>query len=135
MFALCGWLLVPLFHSWRLCFIVPAAIAAAGGVAVLFLFKDSPEEVGRSVGDASSSKDSSLSSSSRDSSNSIGATADYRSYVDMQDKVEKVYLDKTAWTKMSIMNTARSGKFSSDRTIREYAEDIWNIKPVKVEID
>ena len=80
-FALCGWLLVPLFHSWRLCFIVPAAIAAAGGVAVLFLFKDSPEEVGLSVGDASSSKDSSLSSSSRDSSNSIGATADYRSYV------------------------------------------------------
>ena len=45
-FALCGWLLIPLFHSWRLCFIVPAAIAAAGGVAVLFLFKDSPEEVG-----------------------------------------------------------------------------------------
>jgi len=44
-FALCGWLLIPLFHSWRLCFIVPAAIAAAGGVAVLFLFKDSPEEV------------------------------------------------------------------------------------------
>ena len=80
-FALCGWLLIPLFHSWRLCFIVPAAIAAAGGVAVLFLFKDSPEEVGLSVGDASSSKDSSLSSSSRDSSNSIGATADYRSYV------------------------------------------------------
>ena len=61
--------------------------------------------------------------------------ADYRSYVDMQDKVEKVYLDKTAWTKMSILNTARSGKFSSDRTIREYAEDIWDIKPVKFEID
>ena len=61
--------------------------------------------------------------------------ADYRSYVDMQDKVEKVYLDKTAWTKMSILNTARSGKFSSDRTIREYAEEIWDIKPVKFEID
>ena len=45
-FALCGWLLIPLFHSWRLCFIVPAAIAAVGGVAVLFLFKDSPEAVG-----------------------------------------------------------------------------------------
>ena len=44
-FALCGWLLIPLFHSWRLCFIVPAVIAAVGGVAVLFLFKDSPEEV------------------------------------------------------------------------------------------
>ncbi len=45
-FALCGWLLIPAFHAWRLCFIVPAAIAAAGGVAVLFLFKDSPEDVG-----------------------------------------------------------------------------------------
>ncbi len=45
-FALCGWVLIPVFNSWRLCFIVPAAIAALGGVAVLFLFKDSPEEVG-----------------------------------------------------------------------------------------
>ena len=48
-FALCGWLLIPAFHAWRLCFIVPAAIAAAGGVAVLFLFKDSPEDVGLRV--------------------------------------------------------------------------------------
>ena len=48
-FALCGWLLIPAFHAWRLCFIVPAAIAAAGGVAVLALFKDSPEEVGLQV--------------------------------------------------------------------------------------
>lgn len=48
-FALCGWLLIPVFHLWRLCFIVPAAIAAAGGVAVLFLFKDEPETVGLSV--------------------------------------------------------------------------------------
>ena len=48
-FALCGWLLIPAFHAWRLCFIVPAAIAAAGGVAVLALFKDSPEEVGLRV--------------------------------------------------------------------------------------
>ena len=80
-FALFGWLLIPAFHAWRLCFIVPAGIALCGAVAVMFLFKDSPEEVGLSVGNASSSKDSSLSSSSRDSSNSIGSTADYRSYV------------------------------------------------------
>lgn len=53
-FALCGWALIPLFHSWRLCFIVPAAIAAAGGLAILFLFKDSPEEVGLSVVSANS---------------------------------------------------------------------------------
>ena len=61
-FALCGWLLIPLFHSWRLCFIVPAAISAAGGVAVLFLFKDSPEEVGLSVAPANSSNVSCLAS-------------------------------------------------------------------------
>lgn len=45
-FALCGWYLIPAFHSWRLCFIVPAAIAALGGVAVCFLFKDEPAAVG-----------------------------------------------------------------------------------------
>ena len=45
-FALCGWFLIPTFHAWRLCFIVPATIAAAGGIAVLLLFKDSPEVVG-----------------------------------------------------------------------------------------
>ena len=45
-FALCGWLLIPAFHSWRLCFVVPAAISALGGVAVLFLLKDSPGELG-----------------------------------------------------------------------------------------
>ena len=61
--------------------------------------------------------------------------ADYRSYIEMQDRVEAVYRDKAAWTRMSILNTARSGQFSSDRTIREYAEEIWHIKPVKVEKD
>ena len=45
-FALCGWFLIPVFHSWRLCFIVPAAIALAGAVAILFLFKDSPADKG-----------------------------------------------------------------------------------------
>lgn len=45
-FALCGWFLIPAFHSWRLCFIVPAAIALGGAVGVLFLFKDSPADLG-----------------------------------------------------------------------------------------
>lgn len=45
-FALCGWYLIPRFHSWRLCFIVPAAIAIAGAAAVLAFFKDSPEDAG-----------------------------------------------------------------------------------------
>ena len=48
-FALCGWVLIPAFHAWRLCFIVPAAIALAGAVAVMLLFKDAPEDVGLAV--------------------------------------------------------------------------------------
>ena len=58
--------------------------------------------------------------------------ADFRSYIDAQAQVSKAYLDKTAWTKMSILNTACSGKFSTDRTISEYANDIWDLKAVKV---
>jgi starch phosphorylase len=58
--------------------------------------------------------------------------ADYASYIEAQDRVAEAYKDKTRWTRMSILNTARSGKFSSDRTIREYADEIWNVKPVKI---
>lgn len=56
--------------------------------------------------------------------------ADYQSYIDCQEKVSSVYLDHKLWTKMSILNTARMGKFSSDRAIREYCQDIWKIEPV-----
>ena len=58
--------------------------------------------------------------------------ADFRSYCDKQDEVSRVFRDKPKWSKMAVMNTARVGKFSSDRTIAEYAKDIWNLKPVKV---
>lgn len=61
--------------------------------------------------------------------------ADFRSYIDAQDKVDETYRDGFQWTKMSILNTARSGKFSSDRTISEYAKDIWNVDPVKVDVN
>ena len=54
---------------------------------------------------------------------------DFRSYVDCQQKVSTAYKDQPGWTKMSILNVARSGKFSSDRSIREYCEKIWNTKP------
>lgn len=56
--------------------------------------------------------------------------ADYQSYVDCQDRVSAAYLDEKAWTKMSILNVARMGKFSSDRSIREYCEKIWKVKLV-----
>jgi len=55
--------------------------------------------------------------------------ADFRSYVETQKKVAKAYRDKAGWTRMSILNSAASGKFSTDRTIREYNEEIWKIKP------
>jgi starch phosphorylase len=58
--------------------------------------------------------------------------ADYQSYADCQTLVDQTYRDPEAWTKMSILNSARSGKFSSDRTIREYCRDIWKVEPVNV---
>ncbi len=58
--------------------------------------------------------------------------ADYADYVRAQEEVDKAFSDKKRWAKMAIMNTARVGKFSSDRTISEYAKHIWKLKPVKV---
>ncbi|XP_021807585.1 alpha-1,4 glucan phosphorylase L-2 isozyme, chloroplastic/amyloplastic-like [Prunus avium] len=55
---------------------------------------------------------------------------DFPSYLECQDKVDEAYRDQKRWTKMSILNTAGSYKFSSDRTIHEYARDIWRIEPV-----
>ena len=58
--------------------------------------------------------------------------ADYQSYVDEQDKVSKLYLNTEKWTKKAIRNVAGVGKFSSDRSIREYAEKIWNVHPIRI---
>jgi starch phosphorylase len=58
--------------------------------------------------------------------------ADFNAYVDCQSRVSAAYKDTKQWTRMSILNTARMGKFSSDRAIREYCQDIWKIKPVRV---
>lgn len=57
--------------------------------------------------------------------------ADFRSFVDAQKQVEEAYQDKERWTRMSILNCAASGKFSTDRTISEYNNEIWKLKPVK----
>jgi glycogen phosphorylase len=58
--------------------------------------------------------------------------ADFRSYVDSQQRVGQAYLDSEEWTRRSILNTARMGRFSSDRAIREYCRDIWRAEPVPV---
>jgi starch phosphorylase len=58
--------------------------------------------------------------------------ADYQAYIDIQDQVDAAYRDVDRWTRMSILNVARCGFFSSDRTIKEYCEDIWQVKPVSV---
>jgi len=55
--------------------------------------------------------------------------ADYRSYLDAQEEVDRAWLDRTSWTRMSILNVARLGKFSSDRAIREYCDLIWKATP------
>ncbi|MEM6109915.1 glycogen/starch/alpha-glucan phosphorylase [Mycobacterium sp. 050272] len=60
--------------------------------------------------------------------------ADYASYVECQSRVSAAWLDGESWTKMSILNTARSGKFSSDRAIAEYCDDIWKVWPLTVKI-
>jgi starch phosphorylase len=61
--------------------------------------------------------------------------ADYASYVACQEEVSAAWQDARRWTRMSILNTARAGKFSSDRAIREYCEQIWKIHPVSVDLD
>jgi starch phosphorylase len=58
--------------------------------------------------------------------------ADFRSYSAAQLRVDAAYRDQKRWARMAILNTARVGKFSSDRTVREYADEIWHLKPVKV---
>ena len=60
--------------------------------------------------------------------------ADYRSYVDCQDRVGKAFMNQDKWDRMSILNVARIGKFSSDRSITEYCKDIWHVKPMDIKL-
>lgn len=61
--------------------------------------------------------------------------ADFQAYIESQREVAVAYEDQHKWTKMSILNSARMAKFSSDRTISEYCKEIWDAKPVKIELD
>jgi starch phosphorylase len=60
--------------------------------------------------------------------------ADYQSYIDCQDAVSLAYMNREHWTQMSILNVARIGKFSSDRSIRDYCADIWKTWPVSTQL-
>jgi starch phosphorylase len=56
--------------------------------------------------------------------------ADFRSYIECQERVTRAYLEEEEWTRRSILSVARMGRFSSDRAVREYAAEIWNVKTV-----
>jgi starch phosphorylase len=58
--------------------------------------------------------------------------ADFRSYIETQDRVDAAYRDRSGWLMKTILNVARAGKFSSDRTIQEYASEIWHVDPCQI---
>ena len=60
--------------------------------------------------------------------------ADFQDYYNCQKRVSEEFLDKNKWTKKCIKNVANMGLFSSDRTIKEYAEEIWNAKPIHIDM-
>ena len=57
--------------------------------------------------------------------------ADYRSYIEAQEQADLIYREPNLWAEKAIRNVAGSGKFSSDRTISEYAKEIWKLEPVR----
>ncbi len=77
--------------------------------------------------------DSLLNTNGGDKADAYFVLADFKSYVEAQRKVEEAYKDQTRWAKMAMMNVACSGKFSSDRTIHEYVDEVWHLDQVKVD--
>jgi starch phosphorylase len=60
--------------------------------------------------------------------------ADYQAYVSRQSEVGNAWRDQEHWNRMSILNVARMGKFSSDRSIRDYCDNIWKVEPMPAEV-
>ena len=79
--------------------------------------------------------DSLLNTNSSDRADTYFILADFRSYAEAQKKIMEYYKNRSAWAKSAILNTAHSGKFSSDRTIQEYVDDIWHLPKVKVDVE
>jgi starch phosphorylase len=75
-----------------------------------------------------------LNTQSSDRADTYFILKDFRMYVDAQKRVDEAYRDSKWWAKAAMLNTACSGKFSSDRTIEEYVRDIWHLKKVEVEL-
>jgi len=67
-----------------------------------------------------------------DSGDHYMVLADLRSYIDAQARVDALYKDPGAWNEKAILNVARAGRFSSDRTIREYASEVWHVERCEV---
>ena len=74
-----------------------------------------------------------LNTQSSDRADTYFILADFRSYAEAQKAITEAYKDEKGWAKMAMLNTAHSGKFSSDRTIEEYVRDIWHLEKLTVE--
>ena len=78
--------------------------------------------------------DSLLNGNARDRADMYFILKDFESYAEAQRQVDKAYRDKTWWAQAAILNVACSGKFSSDRTIREYVDELWHLDKITVEV-
>jgi starch phosphorylase len=61
--------------------------------------------------------------------------ADFRSYAQAQERISQMYKDEKAWARMAMLNVAHAGKFSSDRTIQQYVDDIWHLDKMTVKLE
>ena len=79
--------------------------------------------------------DSLLNTNSSDRPDMYFILADFKSYAEAQKRVEEAYRDETRWARMAMMNTACCGKFTADRTIQQYVDEIWHLDHVEVNVD